>query len=82
MPVVNLQPGAIMNVAAGLIPGNAHVYRTGHGDHGQGNVGWKPDGGPLQMHAIAVGETVTFAINGLAGMIASGSPSMIQVLYH
>lgn len=81
MPVVNLQPGAVMNVGAGQIQGNAHVYRTGQGYDAPGNVGWLPNGGALQIVPLAVGGTATFAINGAAGQIANGCPSMVQVLW-
>lgn len=81
MPVVNLQPGNIMNVNANQIQGNAHVYRTGQGYPNFGSVAWQPNGGPTQIQDIAVGQTVTFAINGQAGIIADGAPSMVQVLY-
>lgn len=81
MPVVNLQPGAVMAVAAGQIQHNAHVYRTGQGYNTPGNVGWLPNGGALQNVGLDVGDTVTFAINGAAGMIANGCPSMIQVMW-
>jgi hypothetical protein len=81
MPVVNLAPAAIMNVAANQIQRQCHVYRTQQGYDGNGNVGWAPTGGLLQSQDIAIGETVTFGINGHAGMIASGSPSMLQVLW-
>ncbi|MGE0229835.1 MAG: hypothetical protein AB7I38_07770 [Dehalococcoidia bacterium] len=81
MPVQNLQPGNVMNVAANQIQGTAHVYRTGQGYNGAGNVGWQPNGGALQIQAINVGQTVNFAVNGQAGMIANGAPSMVQVLW-
>jgi hypothetical protein len=81
MAVVNLAPGAIYNVAANQIAGNAHVYRTRDGYDGHGTVGWLPTGGALQQQDIAIGETVTFAINGQAGAIISGAPSRLQLLY-
>lgn len=81
MAVVNLAPGAIFNVAANLIRRQCHVYRTGQGYDGFGSVAWAPNGGAVQSQDLAVGETVTFAINGQAGMIASGAPSKLQVLY-
>jgi hypothetical protein len=81
MPVNNLQPGGVMNVAAAQIQGTAYVYRTGQGYDTPGNVGWAPAGGAVQVQPIAVGETVSFPINGQAGMIANGAPSMVQVLW-
>ena len=81
MTVVNLQPGGIFNVAANQIRRHAHVYRTGQGYAAPGNVGWEPNGGALQINNIAVGETVTFAVNGQAGRFASGSPSVLQVMW-
>lgn len=79
--VQNLASGAFMEVAAGAIPGSAHVYRTGRGEPSPGNVGWVPNGGVVDVRPINVGETVTFQINGSGGMIANGCPSMVQVLY-
>jgi hypothetical protein len=79
--VQNLQPGAVKDVLAGEITGNVHVYRTNQGDAGPGNVGWVPHGGVLQQQPLAVGHTVTFAINGQAGMLANGCPSMVQLLW-
>lgn len=81
MPVHNLQPGSVMNVAAGQITGSAYVYRTSQGYDGPGNVGWAPNGGAVQVQPLAVGGTVQFAVNSQAGMIANGCPSMVQVLY-
>jgi hypothetical protein len=81
MAVVNLAPGAIMNVAANQIRGQCHVHRTRDGYDGHATVGWQPTGGLLQVQDIAIGQTVSFAINGHAGMIVSGSPSRLQVLY-
>lgn len=81
MTVINVGPGGIYNVAANQIQGNCHVYRTGDGFNGPGNVGWLPNGGNLQNVAMNVGDTITFAINGQAGVIASGVPSRIQLLY-
>lgn len=81
MAVVNLQPGAIFNIAANQIHGTAHVYRTNQGYPDPGNVGWLPTGGVLQSQALAVGHTVSFAINNQSGMIANGCPSKVQVLY-
>lgn len=81
MPVYNLNPGAIKHVAAGEIPGTVQVYRTQQGYPNPGTVGWVPNGGGLQQRDIAVGETVSFQINGAAGMIASGAPSMLQLLW-
>jgi hypothetical protein len=81
MPVVNLQPGAVLDVAAGQIQSVAHLYRTGQGSDSPGNVGWVPNGGALQMAPLAVGGTVTFTINGAAGMISNGCPSMVQVMW-
>ena len=81
MSVVNLQPGNIMNVNAGQILHNAHVYRTNQGYDTPGNVGWLPNGGVLQDSPLAVGGTVNFGINGATGMIANGCPSMVQVLW-
>jgi hypothetical protein len=49
VPVVNLQPGNIMNVNANQIQGNAHVYRTGQGYPNFGSVAWQPNGGPAQI---------------------------------
>ena len=81
MAVVNLAPGAIMNVAVNQIRRQCHVYRTRDGYDGHGTVGWAPNGGAVQVQDIAIGQHVTFAINGQAGMIASGAPSKLQVLY-
>lgn len=81
MAVQNLQSGAILNLTAGQIRGNAHVYRTNQGYAGPGSVAFQPTGGPVQVADIAVGQTATFAVNGQAGMIASAAPSMLQVLY-
>jgi hypothetical protein len=81
MTVINLQPGNILNVHAGQIRSIAHVYRTSDGYDGAGSVSWAPNGGALQIMDIAVGQTVTFAINSQAGMIANGAPSKVQVLY-
>lgn len=81
MAVQNLAPGAIKEVARGEIRGNVHVYRTGQGSAAAGNVGWLPNGGALQEQPLAVGHTVTFAINGAPGMIANGCPSKVQLLW-
>lgn len=81
MTVYNLNPGAIKNVAPGEIPGTVHAYRTGQGYNTHGTVGWLPAHGALQQRDIAVGETVSFAVNGASGMIASGAPSVIQLLW-
>lgn len=81
MAVYNLNPGAVKHVAAGEIPRTVHVYRTGQGYPNAGSVGWAPNGGALQQQNIAVGQTVSFQINGAAGMIANGAPSMIQLLW-
>jgi len=81
MAVVNLDAGAVFNVAANQIHGNAHVYRTGQGYSSPGSVGWVPNGGIAQIQGLAVGHTATFAINNQAGMIANGCPSKVQVLY-
>lgn len=81
MPVQNLQPGNVMNVAAGQITGVAHCYRTNQGYDSPGTVGWQPNGGALQMQDIGVGQTVTFNINGQGGIIANGAPSMVQVMW-
>jgi hypothetical protein len=81
MPVVNLEPGGVLNVGIGQIQHNAHLYRTGQGLVGDGNVGWLPNGGLLQMVPLAIGQTVTFAINGADGMISNGCPSMVQVIW-
>lgn len=81
MAVQNLQPGAIKNVQANEIRRNVHVYRTGQGYDGDGNVGWLPNGGQLQMQPLAIGHTVTFNINGAAGTLANGCPSMVQLLW-
>ena len=81
MTVVNLAPGAIFNVAANLIPGQCHVYRTRDGYDGHGTAGWAPANGAVQVQDIDIGHTVTFDINGAAGQIVSGSPSRLQVLY-
>jgi hypothetical protein len=80
-PVVNLQPGDVLNVGVGHIQQIAHLYRTGQGSDSDGNVGWVPNGGQLQMLPLAVGHTVSFAINGAAGMISNGCPSMVQVMW-
>jgi len=82
MAVANLQAGAIMNIGAGQIQGVAHVYRTNQGYNAPGNVGWLPNGGVLQDVPLAVGGTVNFPINGAAGMIANGCPSVVQVLWN
>jgi hypothetical protein len=79
--VQNLQPGGLMDVAAGQIPGVVHVYRTGQGMAGAGNVGWLPAGGALQMQPLVVGSTVSFAVNGGPGMLSNGCPSMVQALW-
>jgi hypothetical protein len=79
--VQNLQPGAVKNVAANEIRGTVHIYRTGQGYSSYGNVGWQPNGGQLQILDIAVGETVSFQINGAAGMLVNGCPSMVQLLW-
>ncbi|HEY1690214.1 MAG TPA: hypothetical protein VGF95_15270 [Solirubrobacteraceae bacterium] len=79
--VQNLASGAFMEVGAGAIPGVAHMYRTGQGFPNPGNVGWVPNGGEAQVQPLSVGETATFAINGAAGMLVNGCPSMVQVLY-
>lgn len=70
-----------MNVTAGMITGTAHCYRTGQGYDSPGTVAWQPNGGGLQIRDIDVGETVSFNINGQAGIIASGAASMIQVMW-
>ena len=81
MTVQNMLSGAILNLAAGQIRGNAYVYRTNQVYTGPGSVAFQPNGGPVQIADIAVGDTATFAVNGQAGMIASAAPSMLQVLY-
>jgi hypothetical protein len=48
---------------------------------GAGAVAWSPQQGAVQSQDIAIGQTVTFAINSQAGMIANGAPSRVQVLY-
>lgn len=81
MAVENLDPGDVMHLVAGEIQGTAHVFRTNRGDNTPGNVGWLPNGGVLQQCPLAVGETVSFAINGQPGVIANGCPSVVQVLW-
>lgn len=79
--VENLDPGHVKNVANNEIQRNVYVYRTNQGSNGYGDVGWKPNGGPLQMQPVVVGQTVSFPIGGQAGMIANGCPSMVQLLW-
>jgi len=81
MTVQNLQPGAVKQVAANEIQGNVYLYRTGQGNNGAGNVGWMPNGGVLQQQPLAVGGTASFPINGAAGMLANGCPSMVQLMW-
>jgi hypothetical protein len=81
MAVQNLQPGAIKNVLVNEIRRRVHVYRTGQGYDGPGDVGWLPNGGQLQQQPLAIGHTVSFNINGAAGMLANGCPSMVQLLW-
>jgi len=71
----------VKNVAANEIRRTVHCYRTNQGYNSPGAVGWQPTGGALQMQDIAVGQTVTFAINGQSGMIANGASSMVQLLW-
>jgi hypothetical protein len=79
--VQNLTAGAVKNVAANEIRGVVHVYRTGQGYPDPGNVGWQPNGGALQMQPLAVGHHASFNINGAAGMLANGCPSVVQLLW-
>lgn len=79
--VQNLQPGDVKDVLPGEIAGTVHVYRTSRGYTEPGAVGWQPTGGVLQMQNLAVGQTVSFAINSASGMIANGCPSMVQLLW-
>lgn len=70
-----------MNVGPGAIQGNAQVYRTGQGYDTFGSVAWVPNGQAAQIVDLAVGGTCTFAINGAAGMISNGCPSIVQVMW-
>jgi hypothetical protein len=79
--VQNLQPGGVKDVAANEIQGTVYCYRTGQGYDSPGTVGWLPNGGVLQMQDLAVGHTVSFAINGQTGMLSNGCPSMVQLLW-
>lgn len=79
--VQNLQPGSVKNVAANEVRGTLYVYRTRQGYDADGHVGWQPNGQPLQMQSLQVGQTVSFAVNGSAGMLANGCPSMVQLLW-
>jgi hypothetical protein len=74
-----LRPGDVLEVRAGQIQHNALLYRTNQGYASPGYVGWVPNGGVLQDVPLEVGGTVAFAINGTAGMIANGCPSMVRV---
>ncbi|GAB3723433.1 hypothetical protein GCM10027594_04360 [Hymenobacter agri] len=79
--VQNLQPGDVKNVVAGEIRGTLYVYRTSQGYDQPGNVGWQPAGQPLQVYSLAVGETVSFVIDGREGLLANGCPSTVQLLW-
>ena len=81
MAVQNLDPGAVKNVVANEIRGIVHVYRTNRGYDSPGQVGWLPNGGALQQVPLAVGHHASFDINGAAGILANGCPSVVQLLW-
>lgn len=81
MPVQNLIAHAVKSVALNEIKGLVRVYRTNEGDGGPGRVGWMPDGRVVQMKELAVGDTVNFNINGVAGRLANGCPSTVQLIW-
>lgn len=81
MPVQNLIAHAVKSVARNEIKGLVRVYRTNEGNDSPGRVGWMPDGRVVQMQELAVGDTVNFNINGVAGRLANGCPSTVQLIW-
>jgi hypothetical protein len=81
MPVQNLVPHAVKEVAPNEIKGLVRVYRTNEGDGKPGRVGWMPNGRVVEMQELAVGDTVNFNINGSGGMLANGCSSIVQLIW-
>jgi hypothetical protein len=81
MPVQNLIPHAVKNVASDEIKGLVRVYRTNQGEDKPGRVGWMANGRVVQMQELAVGDTINFNIDGAAGMLANGCASVVQLIW-
>ncbi|PJJ60679.1 hypothetical protein [Hymenobacter chitinivorans] len=79
--IQNLPPGTGKNIGAGEIEGAVYLYRTEQGGAGPGWVSWQPQGAAPQVREIVVGQTVAFLLNGGAGLLTNGCPSVVRVLH-
>ena len=80
MPDANLQPGGHWDIGANQVSRTLNVYRYPDANsHGEGTVGWEPQGGQLQFQQIAPGQTVSFAVNRAPGTFWNATPAVVRI---